>query len=319
MRQHVDRCHEDQTLFENPQPSIQDIEPDQLEALLTDAMAACEVEYVRRFLPRASEEISNKLYGKAVATSTAAVVELFINSGKDIDKILLDTADPNTYLVPLIVAIRAMNVEIAKFLLDRGCDLYKANTAGEDKMSKVLDYAMMIPELDVSIEMIMLLFDHGVDLRKRHKHLVSMLPSFCGHDLQVIKQLELFKFALKKGDDYNDVLKFVPRRNCSVDIAEFLLRNGADVNTRGISASARNGTPLYIAAGRTTVEAAKFMKFLLEFGADPYVVVGGRTAGELPGARNISRWLGMTWDELVESTAAARADYQSSQAASTKT
>jgi len=40
LRQHIDDCHKES---ENIRPSIQDIEPDQLEALLTDAVTACEV------------------------------------------------------------------------------------------------------------------------------------------------------------------------------------------------------------------------------------------------------------------------------------
>lgn len=303
LRQHIDECHKDQALSENIRPSIQDIEPDQLEALLMDAVTAGEVEYVRRFLPRASDEISNKLYGKAVAKSTAAVVELFINSGKDINKIPLDMADPSEYLVPLVEAVKAENVEVAKFLLDHGCDIYRKRFW----QRAALDHAMRIPEIDMSMEMINLLIDHGVDLAKRDTTLSVLIPSDSGQDSQTIKRLELFKFALKKGDNFNHALKAVAQKNCSINIAEFLLRNGADVNKRGgFTTAPTYRTPLYIAASRTTLEAAQLMKFLLECGADPFAYVSGETAGERPGARNISKWLGMTWEELVESTAAAR-------------
>lgn len=307
LRQHIDDCHKDQALSENIRSSIQDIEPDQLETLLMDAVTACEVEYVRRFLPRASDEISNKLYKEAVTKSTAAVVELFINSGKDINKILLDVPRPDIYRVPLIDAVEAENVEVAKFLLDHGCDIHGTDSCHIFEWT-ALDYAMRIPEIDMSMEMINLLIDHGVNLVKRQTGLWSLIPSDSGQDSQTIKRLELFKFAGRTKDNFNDALAMVPKRSCSIDIAAFLLRNGAYVNTRG-SSQTNNGfaTPLYSAARRTTAEAAQLMKFLLESGADPSANVRGRTAGELPGAQNISKWLGMTWDELVESTAAARA------------
>ena len=307
LRQHIDECHKDHALSENIRPSIQDIEPDQLEALLMDAVTAGEVEYVRRFLPRASDKISNKLYKEAVTKSTAAIVELFINSGKDINKILLDVSRPNEYLVPLIEAVEAENVEVAKFLLDHGCDIYGNESIGFSPWT-ALDYAMIIPEIDVSIEMIKLLIHYGVDLTRRRRYLKSLIPSYNGQDSQVIERLEIFKFAWKNGDNFNHALKAVAQKNCSINIAEFLLRNGADVNIRGTFANTRTShTPLYSAAMRTTAEAAQLAKFLLESGADPSATVQGRTAGELPGAQNISKWLGMTWDEVVESTAAARA------------
>lgn len=307
LRQHIDECHKGQALSENIRPSIQDIEPDQLEALLTDAVTACEVEYVRRFLPRASDKISDKLYMKAVTTSTAAVVELFISSGKDLNKIFLHPARPGDYQVPLIEAVDAKNVEVAKFLLDHGCDIYGAmHTPFSPRTA--LGYAMLIPEIDMSMEMINLLIDHGVDLAKRESGLASLIPSDSGQDLQTIKRLELFKSALKREDNFNDALIMVPKRSCSIGIAAFLLRNGAYVNTRGSSQNNQGfATPLYSAVRRNTAEAAQLAKFLLESGADPSSNVRGRTAGELPGAQNISKWLGMTWDELVESTAAARA------------
>jgi ankyrin repeat protein len=307
LRQHIDECHKDQALSENIRPSIRNIEPDQLEALLTDAVTACEVEYVRRFLPRTSDEIPEKLYLEAVTKSTAAVVELFISSGKDINKIFLNSADLDYYAVPLIEAVEARNVEVAKFLLDHGCDIYQNGGIGGISFDTALDNAMRIREVDMSIEMINLLINYGIDLTKRSTSLESLIPRNREQDSQVVKRLELFKFASANGGDFNDPLIALVRGNCSIDIAEFLLRNGANVNTRGSKNHPRASTPLYSAVRRNTAKAAQLAKFLLESGANPSADVCGRTAGELPGAQNISKWLGMTWDELVESTAAARA------------
>lgn len=87
------------------------------------------------------------------------------------------------------------------------------------------------------------------------------------------------------------------RRCCSVLIARFCVGNGADVD----EAPGAGPTPLWNAAGNaSSKEAAEFMKLLLESGANPEYVFNGAIARERAGAKNIHRWLGVAWDELVE-------------------
>lgn len=65
-------------------------------------------------------------------------------------------------------------------------------------------------------------------------------------------------------------------------------------------------TPLMLAAAKMTREGAEMMKLLLLAGADPNALYQRKkdseptTAGMERGAQNVSKWLGMTWDELVE-------------------
>ncbi len=91
----------------------------------------------------------------------------------------------------------------------------------------------------------------------------------------------------------------------SVRLGTALLRLGVDVNYRGMKGTGRS--PLALAAKKTTKEAAKFMKLLIENGASatvPIVKPGGMpglyTIGVEAGARGIQQWLGVTWEELVE-------------------
>jgi hypothetical protein len=54
--------------------------------------------------------------------------------------------------------------------------------------------------------------------------------------------------------------------------------------------------------------SAEMMKFLLEMGADPDPpsrIGDGKTADQR-GAKGISKWLGISWEELVEQTQHAR-------------
>ncbi|KAH7186754.1 hypothetical protein BKA60DRAFT_602584 [Fusarium oxysporum] len=61
-------------------------------------------------------------------------------------------------------------------------------------------------------------------------------------------------------------------------------------------------TALHIAARKTTREAAKLMEFLLLQGADPNEGTAKKRIGDEKGARQVSQWLGVTWEQLVERT-----------------
>jgi hypothetical protein len=84
---------------------------------------------------------------------------------------------------------------------------------------------------------------------------------------------------------------------CSLAKGEVLLELGADVNYR----SKKNGpTPLQWASRKTTHKGAEFIKFLLMRGADPATSCLSGYARDESGAAGISKWLGVSFDELVE-------------------
>lgn len=85
---------------------------------------------------------------------------------------------------------------------------------------------------------------------------------------------------------------------CSIAIAKLLLAEGASVNI-----SIGGHRPLLSAAKQTSMEAAKFMEFLVRKGANSEDYVHrfkGKTLSELPGPRNIHKWIGITWEELIK-------------------
>ncbi|KAI0442354.1 hypothetical protein F4803DRAFT_519717 [Xylaria telfairii] len=100
-------------------------------------------------------------------------------------------------------------------------------------------------------------------------------------------------------------LRYVAQYSHCLDLAAFLLQEGADVNWR-ISPKFR--TALQLAAQSTSAEAAEMVRFLLLNGADPgadKLPHGNNPAvkiSEEDGAKGIHKWLGKTWDELVEET-----------------
>lgn len=303
LRQHVRQIHQKEVESQGTFSVLDNIELKKVDSLLVDSVLAGEIDYVRRFLKSASDEASNEAYLTALRSSTVAMVELFITFGKDIDNVFKYDGSQYNY-IPLIEAVKARNFETASLLLGRGCEVHRSQVI--ETFESALDCAMGIKYPDISFKFIYLLMSYGVDLSKRRKHLITLIPSGKKSDIQAIQMLENFKSAQRPRDNFSTLLKDVGSQNCSIEIAKYLLKNGADVNTRGSSPSEIFATPLYIAAQKPSKEAAEFAKLLLESGANPFLKVGGRLAGEQRGARNISKWLGVTWDELVESTASAR-------------
>ncbi|PQE07875.1 hypothetical protein CJF32_00003003 [Rutstroemia sp. NJR-2017a WRK4] len=107
----------------------------------------------------------------------------------------------------------------------------------------------------------------------------------------------------------------VARSCCSVRLATLLIEAGVNVDYRG---SGLYMTPLHQAARKTSVEAAHFMKLLLQHGADTELKAGrSRTQiHEEEGPKGISKWLGISWNELIEQTKKERDDMQAKQMSS---
>jgi hypothetical protein len=107
----------------------------------------------------------------------------------------------------------------------------------------------------------------------------------------------------------------------SVKLAKYLTDAGAPVDYRR---SPKYMTPLHNAVTSNTPEAAELAKFLLGLGADPSAFsessprLGGtikRIRDEV-GAKGISKWLGMSWDDLVENSRAERVEVDKTEAGS---
>lgn len=98
-------------------------------------------------------------------------------------------------------------------------------------------------------------------------------------------------------------LKVVAKTTCSLVLVKALLEYGADIDPRQLEECGINSlTPLQNAARRNTPQAAELLKFLLYHGADPKHRprrVRLKICDE-KGPRNIAKWIGMSWDELVE-------------------
>ncbi|KAF4151939.1 hypothetical protein CNMCM6069_002829 [Aspergillus lentulus] len=121
---------------------------------------------------------------------------------------------------------------------------------------------------------------------KRENMLLSLWESVAG-----IKKLKAAKLSYSLG--------VVARTTCSIPLGRALLQYGADVNGQRSKLAV---SPLQFAARKSSIENAEFMRFLLSAGADPDQVSRSRKPSDGIGAKEIVRWLGMTWNELVEQT-----------------
>ena len=68
----------------------------------------------------------------------------------------------------------------------------------------------------------------------------------------------------------------------------------------------RGKTALHHASMRATEQSARFMRFLLEQGADPNYAFAGEEPAQQPGARAMESFLGESWEQVVERTLPAR-------------
>ncbi|RKL31203.1 hypothetical protein BFJ72_g11220 [Fusarium proliferatum] len=117
-------------------------------------------------------------------------------------------------------------------------------------------------------------------------------------------------FDTRKAEERDRILRNIADSSCSVNLAYYAIQYGCKVDSKAYE---NCPTALQFAARKSTQRAADLMKFLLLQGADPNGgAVKHKRSAEITkirdekGAREISKWLGMTWEELVERTTEER-------------
>ena len=261
-----------------------DSNEDDVELIILDAVEANDLNLVRDFteeIPRFSE----KLLSHAVSLSSCEMLELLLeacNSKQDLESIILAHA------------VRADNLEATHMLLDRGASV----NSMVDRYS-CWSHAIM----NTSPEMIkvLLLYAPIQSEEMPQKRLCCMIPGQPERCLEarVTQCLSLLRDCTKERNAFENCFKVNAQRGYSIAIAEFLLRNGVSIDTVG------NGgcTALFWASKSKDQRAAELMRFLLESGADPDLKSTSkksRPIADRPGPRNISKWFGISWEQLVE-------------------
>ena len=256
---------------------------DDVEIILLDAVEADDLDLVRDFIADVAR-FYDKLLKKAVKFSSCEMLEVLLNACNSIE---------NIESTALAYAVDADNLEASRMLLDRGA-------SADSKLGKY--ECMSLAMINDSPEMIKLLLPYNPvqgDL-KSHKSLCCMIPSQeqASREASVIQCLSLLRDWTREKQVFELCFRINARRCCSIAIAEYLLRNGVAVDSRAHSGN----TALRSASSKNNKRAAELMKFLLESGANPddKGTSKSQPLKDRPGPRNISKWLGISWEQLVE-------------------
>ena len=279
---HLQR-HEKQAKRPVLHPTDIDHNEDDVEHIILDAVEVNDLDLVRGFtldIPRFSE----KLLRRAVDSSTCEMLEVLLEACR---------SEQNIESIILAYATEADNLEATLMLLNRGALVIPV--IGE---YSCMTYAMM----NVSPEMVKILLPYE-PVRSPiggQRYLCSMIPwqpnGF--KEARVIQCLDLLRDWTDEKHAFEICFKVNAERCCSIPIAKFLLRSGVSIDTRGHGGH----TALSRASTKKNQKAAELMKFLLESGADPLALPSLRAqpVADRPGPRNISKWLGISWEQLVK-------------------
>lgn len=296
--EHLDRFHQEEEALRAC--TLEKPDADEIQPLLFDLVKADKVDVVKALLSEfndLSDSTKLELRKLAVRSGSPTMVGLIVSFRKDIFEREL-----------LICSIQSRNIENFKYILSRS-KTCATPWAGLRLYSWTVSAVLMSDSEEMFEE-----WAKYVDIKFKasktsQKSLtgtsyiqVGVIRATAGHPnreqllLLLWRMIDLYKSC---GDIYlGDALVNVASTTCSIKLAEFLIKGGVKVDHRR---SPLYLTPLHHAARQTTVGAAEMMKFLLFSGADPEAKASRANLRiqDEKGAKGISKWLGMSWEELV--------------------
>jgi hypothetical protein len=315
--QHWGQCHQEgvKTNWFQQNPDEDEIQP-----LLFDLVRADRVELVKSLLPRLakmSADIKNAIFILAAGSGSTAMVDLV--------RSYASCESQNA----LVAAVKGDNIETFRHLLH----IYPQK------------YPSMLPEILKSKNKEFLLdweafvdadYESWSRVREgaRRKSAVPFgdryIRPFVLTAAKEVPEAETFilllweKLNLAKNLTkvyLGDALLSVAMTCCSVTLAKYLIDAGAQVDHRR---SSQFLTPLHYAVKHNTAQAAELVKFLLSLDADPTafsISIPGkgskiRRIRDEAGAKGISKWLGVSWDELVANTETEKTEDKGAELAS---
>lgn len=301
---HTAKCHSNTPA--KPVDLIENPDEDELVPLLSDMIAMNMADEVASLFPRfkkLNQCQREMLLREAAFSGSLQVLKCIMNtwSSSHFERLLY---------ISLNESIKGQNIEILERLAPRVLEYTKTN----QKEKFISMYNGAISESDEVFE----IWKKHLSGHSSGGLLLITTESVIGKIKDPAKQ-ERFATVIREqaalGDltkhDLGRALKAVASTTCSISLARALLDNGADVDFRTErSTKTRELTrpPLVLAAAKSNPQAAEMMRFLLLTGADGNASYRVECKGETiiktvsmgSGAKRISKWLGMTWDELVE-------------------
>ena len=163
------------------------------------------------------------------------------------------------------------------------------------KFSRANPWVLMNATLESSLDMMRLMLLY--DILSATETLI-ILAETRDKTKSPSRDIEMAELLLEHGANIGDIWL---NARCSLELATFLVDKGLSVNRRKADAS-RPATALYDAVRANTPHGSAMAQMLLENGADPTMKCCNRSIHDLAGAKNFQKWLGITLDELVQST-----------------
>jgi hypothetical protein len=300
--QHWEQCHQEGRKESWLQQTPDD---DEIQPLLFDLVRADKVELVKSLTPQLAKcdyRVKGALLVLAAGSSSAAMVDLL---------------KPGIYFSDevLAAAIIGNNIETFTHLL---------HVRDSDGYSRCLSEI-----LKTKSEVFRLNWEINVDAEYEHWNREKLASRYKSSRIPFgdrYTQPSLLKAAIRNPENESFILSIWGKLNlaqnltqnylgsalvnvasscCSVKLAKYLIDARARVDHRRSSSYM---TPLHHAVTHDTPEAAELVKFLLDLGADPTAFARSgrgtkiriRRIRDEVGAKGISKWLGMSWDDLVE-------------------
>lgn len=296
--EHLDSGHQEAKPQAKLSPSNLDL--DEIQPLFFDLIRLDKVEEVKRifhYFGKLKNSVRDELKNLVASSGSASMAQVVCDG------------PPNEIF--LIEAIKGMNFETFRWCLSHIDHLI----AGTIQRS----WTAVIRELlrSESLEMFQECEKYLIDILST-RALGQISPTHTFLDPSVIgatardpdreKKLLSLWTALKmrsttskfdKLENLGDGLRHIAKTTCSLTLAKALLEYGAEIDFRR---SDKYMTPLHCAARQSSPQAAELMKLFLYQGANPELQ-GTRSKfkiSEEKGAKEIAKWLDMSWDELVQ-------------------
>ena len=300
LEHHQSICHPENVSLALANAPIEGLQGSELEQALDDSIDMGRPDYLRVLLETDLDPPWEWLMERAlrlVSVDIPKLLDEFSSRGRS-DGQSGVVKHPWIVQYPMEIAVLSGSVEIIEWLISTGADIeagYKSSP-------------LVIAARAARVEAVQLLLEHspGVDTTPAFSAL--MKGPRCREADPHVEPIDATGTAQLLGERGVDIdklpLTILAKGVCDTEIGKYLIDLGADVNRR-----VENYTPLYLALVKGSAPGVKFARMLLENGADPTIPCSTRKhlCERLKAARNMHKFLGITWDELVHQTWESRA------------
>ncbi|KAK0739375.1 hypothetical protein B0T21DRAFT_362512 [Apiosordaria backusii] len=320
--------------------SVGHLEEDEIQPLLFDLVREDFVREVHALLPRFEKmpnEVQKEITRVAATSGSAAMFELFETYREFVNAYDAETENlkyPGSFVFDhLAMAARAGNLEVVHWLsekiktIDRKVIREKGGIPWEILLAATLQsdsedvFQALLPalllEFSDRLNELTVPRAYSVEGVMNSFAISATNGSTCRAEwlLFLWEQLPIQSSAARSEDvrhGLSNCLRDIACYSWSIPLAKAVLGYGADIDdSRHNSSEAgfKTATALRCALRKNKPEAAEFAKFLLYRGADPDFVGSKRIKKKIEqevGARNLSKWLTVTWEELLAQVKADR-------------